>query len=203
MTPLIFALATPIIGALLYPLLHDHQKLRRLFDRSMYVIVPLLVLSQIIGHEIAHHGLNLQTILLLLTVMALGIFIPIMIERMYLQIAPTTEALSIIAGFLGLGLHALLEGTSLSADVPSAMLPIVVHRLAVGLMIWWILHPRYGSFVALLGISWLLFATLAGYLFTDFLPHEFTGSNLFQAFVAGSLLHVIFHENHHGSPHHH
>ena len=131
MAPLIFALTAPIIGVLLYPLLHDRLKFRRLFDRSMYVIVPVLVLSQVIGHEIAHSGWAPKIILILLGIMTLGIFIPIVIEHMYRQIAPTTEALSIIAGFLGLGLHALLEGASLNAETPTAMLPIMVHRLTV------------------------------------------------------------------------
>ncbi|MCY4234083.1 MAG: hypothetical protein OXE59_10155 [Bacteroidetes bacterium] len=203
MASLIFALTAPIIGVLLYPLLHDRLKFRRLFDRSMYVIVPVLVLSQVIGHEIAHSGWAPKIILILLGIMTLGIFIPIVIEHMYRQIAPTTEALSIIAGFLGLGLHALLEGASLNAETPTAMLPIMVHRLTVGLMIWWILHPRYGSFIAVIGIAWLLLVTIIGFTLADLVPHELTGSNLFQAFVAGSLLHVIFHESHHRSPHKH
>jgi len=197
MTPLIFAMAAPVIGVLLYPLLHDHLKLRQLFDRSMYVIVPLLVASQIIGHEILHSGWMLQPILMLVAVMALGIIIPRFIEKIYLQVAPTTEALSIIIGFLGLGLHALFEGASLNTEDPSAMIPIAVHRLAVGLMIWWILHPRYGSLIALIGVLWLLSVTLAGFLLAGGLPHEFAGSNLFQAFVAGSLLHVVLHDHHH------
>ena len=203
MAPILYALAAPVIGVILYPLLHDNPKLTRAFDRCMYVIVPLLVLTQVLGHQIQDHGWEPVGLLILLGVMALGILIPIGIEHVSHSIAPKTEGLSIIAGFLGLGLHALLEGSSLNADSPTALVPIVVHRVAVGLMIWWILHPRYGSFIAMFGIVGLLSATLAGFLLADLLPHDFTGSDLFQAFVAGSLLHVIFHERHHGSPHDH
>ena len=203
MEPVLYALATPVMGALLYPLLHDHPKLTRVFDRCMYVIVPLLVLSQVLGHEIAHHGWELAGILLLLGVMALGLLMPVGVEYVFHGIASKTEALSIIAGFLGLGLHALLEGASLSTDSPTAWIPIAVHRVAVGLMIWWILYPRYGLYIAMFGIAGLLSTTLAGFLLEGTLPHGFAGSDLFQAFVAGSLLHVIFHERHHGSPHDH
>jgi len=193
----------PVIGALLYPLLHDHPKITRVFDQCMYVIVPLLVLTHVLGHQIEYHGWEFRTILVLLGVMLVGLLIPIGIEHTFHSIASTTEALSIIAGFIGLGLHAMIEGASLNTDAPTAMIPIIVHRLAVGLMIWWILHPRYGTFIAIIGVAGLLSTTYAGFILADTLPHGFTESDFFQAFVAGSLLHVIFHERYHGSPHQH
>ncbi|MCY4159404.1 MAG: hypothetical protein OXF48_07305 [Bacteroidetes bacterium] len=204
MDPIVYALITPVIGAILYPLLHDHPRFTRIFDRSMYVIVPLLVLSQVVGHEIEHSGgWDTEKILLLLGIMTLGLLMPIGIEYMFQGIASKTEALSIIAGFAGLGVHALLEGASLNTEEPTAWIPIAVHRVAVGLMIWWISLPRYGLFIAVFGITGLLATTLSGFLLTDLLPYEFAGSDFFQAFVAGSLLHVIFHEKYHGSPHAH
>lgn len=204
MDPIFYALIAPVLGALLYPVLHDHPRFTRIFDGCMYVLVPVLVFTQIIGHYIEQNSWELGGILVLLGVMAIGLFLPIGIEHVFHHAAPKTEALSIIAGFLGLGLHALLEGSSLNTALPIITAPMIAHRLAVGLMIWWILQPRYGKFTAVLGIAGLLSATLTGFLLSDiFLPHGFTGSDFFQAFVAGSLLHVIFHERHHGSPHAH
>lgn len=200
---LLYALAAPVIGALLYPVLHDNPRLTKTFDRTMYVVVPLLILTQVFGHQIEHDGWAPAGILLLLGVMALGLLIPIGVERIFHNLAPKTEALSVIVGFLGLGLHALLEGSSLNTDSSTIIIPLVIHRLAVGLMIWWILYPRYGLAIAIIGIAGLLSTTLVGFFLADILPHGFTGSDLFQAFVAGSLLHVIFHEHHHGSPHAH
>ena len=200
---LLYALAAPVIGVLLYPVLHDNPRLTKTFDRSMYVVVPLLILTQVLGHQVEHNGWAPGGILVLLGVMVLGLLIPIGIEHISHNIAPKTEALSVIFGFLGLGLHALLEGSSLNTDSSTIIIPLAVHRLAVGLMVWWILYPRYGLPIAIIGIAGLLSTTLAGFFLADILPHGFTGSDLFQAFVAGSLLHVVFHEHHHGSPHAH
>lgn len=203
MTPLLYALGAPLIGALLYPVLHDQPKLTRVFDRSMYIVVPLIVLIQVFGHQIAHDGWKPISIMSLMGAMALGLLIPILIEHISRDIAKKTEILSIIVGFLGLFLHALLEGASLNTDQPITTLPIAIHRIAVGLMIWWILHPRYGTVIAMAGIAGLWLTTSAGFFLSGILAHEFAGSSYFQAFVAGSLLHVIFHESHHGSPHSH
>ncbi len=203
MTPLFYALAAPIIGVFLYPLLHDNPKLTQTFDRCMYVGVPLLILTQVFGHYITHHGWDWGGLFVLAGVMTLGLILPIGIEKVFQNVATQTEALSIIAGFLGLGLHALLEGSSLNSEEPTTMIPIAVHRIGVGLMIWWILYPRYGLIIGISGIVGLLLATMSGFFLSDVLPHGFTGSDQFQAFVSGSLLHVIFHESYHGGPHVH
>ncbi len=200
---LAYALAAPVIGVILYPVLHDNPRLTKIFDRCMYVMVPFLVLTQVLEHQIEHHGWAPAGIFILLGVMVLGLLIPIGIEYLSHSIAPKTEALSVIAGFLGLGLHVLLEGSSLNTDSSTIIIPLTVHRLAVGLMIWWILYPRYGLPIAIFGIAGLLSTTLTGFFLANILPHGFAGSDLFQAFVAGSLLHVIFHEHYHGNPHAH
>ena len=181
MDPLLYALGAPVIGALLYPALHDQPKLTRFFDRSMYVVVPVLVLIQVFGHQIAHDGWKPISILSLVGAMALGLLIPISIEHISHGIAKKTEILSIVAGFLGLFLHALLEGVSLNTDQPITTLPIAIHRLAVGLMIWWILHPRYGTVIAMAGIAGLLVTTASGFFLSGILADEFVGSSYFQA----------------------
>ncbi len=200
---LLYALFAQVIGVLIYPILHDNPRLTTIFDRSMYVVVPLLILIQVLGHQIEHHGWAPVDILILMGVMALGILIPLGIEYLSHSIAPKTETLSVLAGFLGMGLHTILEGSSLNTDSSTIILPLVIHRLAVGLMIWWILYPRYGLTVAVIGIAGLMSTTLIGFFMADMIPHEFIGSDLFQAFVAGSLLHVVFNEHHYGNPHAH
>ena len=203
MVPLFYALIAPVVGAFLYPVLHDQPRLTRAFDRIMYVLVPLLVLIQVFGHEITHHGWEPVSIGFLMGVMALGLLMPVAIKHVSHGIANNTGTLSIIAGFLGFFLHALLEGASLNTDQPINTLPIAIHRIAVGVMIWWILRPRYGAVIAMAGIAGLLVTTSTGYFLSGALANEFVGSSHFQAFVAGSLLHVIFHESRHGGPHSH
>lgn len=203
MVPLLYALIAPVVGAFLYPVLHDQPRLTRAFDRSMYVVVPLLVLIQVFGHEIAHHGWNPVSIVSLTGAMALGLLMPIAIKHAFHGIAKKTGTLSIIAGFLGFFLHALIEGASLNTDQPINTFPIAIHRIAVGVMILWILRPRYSVVIAMVGIAGLLVTTATGFVLSGVFANEFVGSSHFQAFVAGSLLHVIFHESGHGGPHSH
>ena len=201
MTPLLGALGAPIVGALLYRFLHDQPKLTRVFDVGMYIAVPGLVLWQVFGHMIEHHGLNLTMISVSVLLMALGLAMPIVIEKIYHRAASKVEKLSVLAGFSGLGLHAMLESVTLDSPEMFVSGPLVLHRVMVGLMIWWVLYPRYGRWIAIVGIGGLLLVTVIGYLLADSLPNS--GGEYFQAFVAGSLLHVIFHERHHGEPHTH
>ena len=206
MENLLLALAATVAGAVLYRLLHDHPKLTRAFDLTMYVAVPLLIGWQVFGHVVEHYGWDLTRILLLLGVMALGFGLPILIEHLYNQTRFGVELLSVLAGFTGLAIHAVLEGVSLKGEALSIVGAIALHRIMVGLMIWWILFPRYGRLPAILGICSLLAATTVGFFLGSSLPEAaLSGTNgeLFQAFVAGSLMHVVLHENYHGSPHDH
>ncbi|MDE2771374.1 MAG: hypothetical protein OXI44_09440 [Bacteroidota bacterium] len=101
MDPLLYALGAPVIGALLYPALHDQPKLTRAFDRSMYVVVPLLVLIQVFGHQIAHDGWKPISIMSLVGAMALGLLIPISVEHISHGIAKKLKYYPSLQDFLG------------------------------------------------------------------------------------------------------
>lgn len=206
MGALFWALAAPVVGALLYRFLHDQPRLTRSFDITMYVAVPLLIVWQVFGHVIEHHGWEVPHLIMLLGVMGLGLGLPILIEHLYSQTKFSVELLSVLAGLTGLALHAVLEGISLNSDTIPITAPIIAHRLMVGLMIWWVLFPRYGQWPAAIGICSLLAATTMGFLLAGTLPEAAlsgTSGEVFQAFVTGSLLHVVVHERFHGNPHDH
>jgi hypothetical protein len=110
-------------------------------------------------------------------------------------------------GVSGLALHALLEGAALApgeAGIPVAFgLAIVLHRIPVGLVVWWLVRPRYGPTAAMMGVSAIVLVTLAGYaLGTEVLSGVHgAGGDLYQAFVSGSLVHVVFHQGRHDHTH--
>ncbi|MEM9063812.1 MAG: hypothetical protein AAGD13_25435 [Pseudomonadota bacterium] len=72
-------------------------------------------------------------------------------------------------------------------------LGVILHRIPVGMAIWWTLRPVMGSAVAVGALALIALATSAAYLFgepvIDLMQSGAIAS--FQAFVAGSLLHVI------------
>ncbi|KPJ83484.1 MAG: hypothetical protein AMS19_04290 [Gemmatimonas sp. SG8_23] len=82
---------------------------------------------------------------------------------------------------------------------------VTLHRIPVSLVIWWLICPRYGSVWSALGVGSIVLATLIGYLVgTGFVGGLHGGAlELYQAFVSGSLVHVVFHQGRHDHDHDH
>lgn len=101
---------------------------------------------------------------------------------------------------LGLGIHAFLDGVGLAhghhdhAHTVSALpLAVVLHRIPVGLAIWWGVRPRFGIQGALLVMGILVIGTIIGQQYgetlIEILPAEPLA--LLQAFIGGALLHGV------------
>ncbi len=184
------ALAAPVAGALLYGWLHHRPGSVRIVDGFMYVAVPALVAWQVLPHAWAEQGV--PAILLL----AAGIATPALIERASQVLAPHADNLALAAGLSGLALHALLEGAALAPAGAGVAVAVILHRIPVGLAIWWMLRPRHGFRGGAIGIGVLAAATVAGYAIgAELLDDQGGGLELYQAFVGGSLLHVMFHQS--------
>jgi hypothetical protein len=158
---LIAALAAPIAGPLLYRVLHDHPRAVRLVDGSVYVAVPALLAWQV-GHLAIE-----RSPLPILGAAAAGIAIPSIAERVSHALRRHTDELALVMGVSGLALHALLEGAALVPGQEGIAAPfglaVVLHRIPVGLVIWWLVRPRYGTTAGLLAVGAIVLVTLAGY----------------------------------------
>lgn len=200
------AILAPILGPILYGLLHDRPGAVRLVDGSVYVLVPLLVAWHVLPHAWEDRDL------VVLVVVAAGFLLPTLVERASHRLAEQTDNLAIVVWLTGLALHAVIEGAALAGPTPVETpfgAAVVLHRIPVSLVIWWLIRPRFGALLAGAGVGSLVLATLAGFgLGTEFLlgAHG-SGSELFQAFVGGTLVHVVFHQGRHdhdhGHDHHH
>jgi hypothetical protein len=123
--------------------------------------------------------------------LAISIAVERRLHRTAVRVTPWLVAVA-------LGAHALTDGLAIAgADHhhDHAMgLAVVMHRLPVGLALWWMLRPRGRALaVAALGvvamgtvIGWGLGGSIASVVDTAIVW-------FFQAFVAGVLLHVVFH----------
>ena len=191
MAPFIAALLAPVAGVLLYIWLHNRPQTMQLIDTIVFVALPLLVLWQIFPHV----WFERQITPLIAVIAGGGILY--LLERISHRLAHHTDNLTILLGVASMVLHALLEGGALmpaTASAPFAF-AVVLHRVAVGLLIWWLLEPRHGVAVAIAGVGAILLATMIGFAAgTEILPDEHAALELYQAFVAGSLLHVVFHQ---------
>ena len=191
----------PLLAPVLYRVLHDRPSAMETFDKFVYLAVPILV-----GWQVLPHAWEEQNALLILA-LTCGVILPIVIERGFQSVADETDNLAIAAGLSGLALHALLEGAAL---IPGSTPPdtplvaaIILHRIPMSLVIWWLIFPRFGTKKAATGIGFLVLATLAGYsLGSEFLSGlQGDGPALYQAFVSGSLIHVVFHQGRHDHDH--
>lgn len=191
MLPLVSALLAPLAGVLIYVTMHHRARTVRLLDTTVIVALPLLVAVQVLPHAWGERSL------VPVVMVALGAGLVALVERLSHTLARYTDDATILFAVLGISVHALLEGSALTAGAsPAFVLAVVVHRVALGLLIWWLVAPRHGVRAAGAGVGAIIAATLAGYVvgtgvMTDL---AFVDSHLMEAFVAGTLLHVVLHQ---------
>ncbi len=98
-----------------------------------------------------------------------------------------------------LALHAFFDGTALGprgtegSSSQMLSLAVVLHRLPVGLGIWWLIRPRFGLKTAWFVLALLALATAAGaFASSEILEGAAaTWVAFLQALIAGALLHVV------------
>jgi len=162
----------------------------------------LVVITSTLAFDVLPHTFN-SIGYLAFVLSILGFVGPTLVEKLFSQSADKTHLLTISLGILGLILHASIDGAAIQSSSKlvqseSLNLAIVLHRLPVGLTIWWLLNPLIGQRLALLTLLFMALATSGGYFLSMLLEplHSSQGFLSLQAFIAGSLMHVILHKPH-------
>ena len=90
---------------------------------------------------------------------------------------------------------ALALGKGEHGSEPPLPLAIVLHRIPIGLSVWWLLR-RVGTVWSVIGLCLIAIATAVGYgVSAQVFAHAGgAGMGVFQSVVAGALLHVVVHE---------
>jgi len=196
-------LAAPLAGPLLYRWLHERPDAVRLVDGFVYFAVPALVGLQVLPAAWEHRSLAVVAGL------AVGVLVPTLLERLSHALHHHTDSVALVLGLAGFLLHTLLEGAALvpgEDGVPVAFaLAVILHQVPVGLVVWWLLRPRYGAPVASAGVASIAVGTLIGYALGVEVLGGLQGEAgaAFQALVSGSLVHVVFHQGRHDHAHGH
>ena len=190
---LLSALAALAVGPAAYRTLSRNQRALALLDGLVYVAVPSLVLLHLAPEVLGERHIWP------LVAMAVGVFVPLWLEHQTHRIGDRADQAALLLGLAGLGLHALIEGAALNTmarvgDVPLGT-AVMLHRIPVGLAVWWLLRPRFGVGIAVGAIVGLMTATAVGWGAGAGLTAgaESELLHLFEAFVGGTLIHVIFH----------
>ena len=199
--------AALLAGPFIYALGRRAPLVKQLLDGFVLVAVAGIVCVNIIPIAIDVGGWHA------LAALAAGLAFPVVVERAFHRSVHHAHVFIVLLAALGLVIHSLIDGIALlpaanggalmpDGDVPAdagaatgnpLALGVLLHQLPVGMAWWGSVRPQFGISVAVLSFALLIAATGLAYVFgapvVDLASTR--GFALFQAFVAGSLVHVV------------
>jgi hypothetical protein len=125
---------------------------------------------------------------------ALGMAFPYALRRIFHLASATAHTALLMLAATALVLHALIDGIALLPNSGEGLsAAVIIHRLPVGMAIWWTFRPAIGNTVAIIAFALIIAATAAAYfLGTPIIElAESTTLALFRAFVSGSLIDLV------------
>ena len=197
MIPLIASIFALGVGPLIYQTFGPLRRTDRLVSGFILVVITITLLFEVLPEAFQMIG----SVAIILSLV--GFAGPTLIERLFTKAANQTHMMTIVLGIFGLVIHASIDGAALldsnsSHHHENLSLAIILHRLPVGLTIWWILRPLIGERMALATLVMMALATAGGYALSMQLIayHQTPAFVALQAFISGSLLHVVLHKPH-------
>ena len=191
---LVASLAALFLGPLIHRVADHEGRIYSLLDG--FVVVAVLGLALL---EIVPFGVALAGWWALLAVLA-GVLLPNLAERRFG--GKSTHRAAAWVAMIGMAFHAFTDGLALISthahgDSHALEWAVILHRVPVGLAVWWMLTTPDGSGKreGVLALSTIAVATIGGYALggaTSVLENS-SLVGLLEAFVGGLLLHVISH----------
>jgi len=204
-TALILAAVALVLGPLMAGLLQRRAQLHDFLDGFILIMVSGLALLHLLPS--ARESIGAWCI----PVALVGAFLPLYTEKK-LHRREGGESTSVLwLAIAGLILHASLDGAALAANEHivhaageehwSLPVAILLHRVPVGLLIWWSVKPQLGKRVAIAILAAIAGATFLGSSLSSFLLPLSTGvvSGVIFSLLAGGLLHVVMDHRHHAA----
>lgn len=185
---LILSITALLLGPIIYALGRRNHVARHILDGFIFITIAGIICVNIIPEALAVGGT------LAIVFLILGIVFPVIIERGFHGAFHEAHKLVLIIAALGLIVHALIDGIALlpaqGSDLAHA---VILHRLPVGMAIWWSLRPNLGLPVAIGAFATISIATAVSYLLGGTMVDlaEARSIAYVQAFVSGSLIHVV------------
>lgn len=203
-------LALSVIALLLGPFIYAFGRrqpaAKQILDGFVFITIAGIVCVYIIPAAITVGGP--YAILCLL----LGLLFPVAIEKTAGLSLHTAHVFIVLLAALGLIVHAVIDGIALlpvagefvgetthSGERGGLLvgnqlaIGVILHRLPVGMAIWWSVRPNFGVTAAVATFAMVIAATAVAYFFGASVIEITATRNLafFQAFVAGSIAHVV------------
>lgn len=185
---LILSIVSLLLGPLIYAAGRKNKIARRLLDGLIILSIAVIIFVQIIPEALTQGGVTA------ILIIVLGLAFPMLLERLFLKATDTAHLMIVALAAIGLFVHAAVDGLALlTGNGVGLAYAIVLHRLPVGMAIWWVVRPGLGTPIAVGVFALVILATTAGYFMGEsvVLLAEARTLALFQAFVSGSLIHVV------------
>ena len=185
---LILSITALLLGPVVYWLSRRHPVSRQILDGFIFITIAGIICVNIIPESLEIGGLMAALFLVL------GIAFPVVVERGFHGALHQAHVLVLIIAALGLVIHAIVDGIALlpmeGNNLASA---VILHRLPVGMAIWWSLRPSLGLPVAIGAFATIIVASTAAYLLgaSSVALAEAQSIAYVQAFVSGSLIHIV------------
>ena len=192
-------LAAPLLARLVARAPHIKGGL----DGFVLITVLGLITLTLLPEALAHSGLWG------LIIAALGFSLPWIAELLFHRSEEMTHRVVMLVASLALVVHAASDGAILAFANDTAIgdfvaIGVLLHRIGVAVAVWWLLRPVLSTGGGLLVLAGLGAMTIVGYLLALFAGewYNFPLVGYWQAFAAGSLLHVVLHplEEHNPAP---
>jgi len=199
-TMLILAIAALLLGPLLAKIFEQQPGINRFLDGFVLVSIGGIAVIHLLPEAVVEIGG------MALLMVVIGALLPYFAERAFHNYERATHSGVLVLAFSGILVHTLLDGIAVSQASRThgagqvLAYAVILHRLPVGLLIWWALKPLSNTKIILSILALMSLATAAGF---GLGAAEFPGVHTayityFQALVTGSLLHVLFHRHIHG-----
>ncbi len=186
-----------LFGPLFYRYFSSGSGLQKGLDGFIFVSLGGLVLIHILPELLEHGGI------LTLLFVVLGLWGPTASERLFHRYSEITHNVTLTLGIGGLLLHTITDGGAMvlaqqEGNSTLLALGVIMHRLPVGVAIWWLLKPQVGTKWASAVLVAMMALTSVGYFAGEQLLQHLSIDNTvyLQAFVTGSILHVVLHQPH-------
>lgn len=204
MATFVLSVLALVLGPFIYAWGRSQPTTKLLLDGFMLVTVAGIVCVYIIPDAIATGG-RISILFLLL-----GLIFPVAVEKAFHHSVDRAHVFILLLAAVGLTVHALIDGIALIPGVGATpdgtngglkrsildnqlAVAVILHRLPVGMAIWWSVRPGFGIAAAATTFALIIGATAAAYFLGAPVVElaELQSLGYFQAFVAGSLVHVV------------
>ena len=151
-----------LFGPLFYRYFSSGSGLQKGLDGFIFVSLGGLVLIHILPELLQHGGI------LTLLFVVLGLWGPTASERLFHRYSDITHNVTLTLGIGGLLLHTITDGGAMviaQQEDTSILLAlgVIMHRLPVGVSIWWPLKPQVGTRWASAVLAAMMVLTGVGY----------------------------------------